>query len=49
MSVVQNREVTIVRFLEVKNVHAKSNGAFRAVHCMDVVRILEGPLREVPL
>ena len=49
MSVVQNREVTIVRFLEVKIVHAKSNGAFRAVHCTEVVRILEGPLREVPL
>ena len=27
----------------------KSNGAFRAVRCTEVVRISEGPLREVPL
>ena len=27
----------------------KSNGAFRAVHFTEVVHILEGPLREVPL
>ena len=27
----------------------KSNGACRAVRCMEVVRISEGPLREVPL
>ena len=27
----------------------KSNGAYRPVRCTEVVRISEGPLREVPL
>ena len=46
MAVVRNREVTIVRFLEVKKCTRrmlKSNGV------SEVVRISEGPLREVPL
>ena len=53
MSVVWNREVTIVRFSEVKNVldacMLKSNGAFHAVNFTEVVHISEGPLREVTL
>ena len=44
MSVVRNREVTIVRFSEVKNVlrMLKSNAAFLAVRFPEVVRISEG-------
>ena len=45
MSVVRNGEVTIFRFLEVKNIL----DPFRAVLFTEVVHILEGPLREVPL
>ena len=45
MSVVRNGEVTIFRFSEVKNIL----DPFRAVLFTEVVRISEGPLREVPL